>query len=298
MTVRQHRAAGLDHLRLVTRLLQRARLADPDAGIWEAADLQWSWRRDQHADPERQVFWLDADGDPLAAVVMTEWGGGRWGCDTILVPGLDGELTDEIWAVALDLVARCADGETTGDGTTVDVVARDDDPATVDRLRLAGFAEAGEVATTTSMAAGNRPAVPPLAKGFALRSRADEPTRPHHMVARNGEHVAARLAECSLYRPELDLVVRTDGATVAAYGLFWADPVTGVGLVEPMRTEDEFQRLGLARHVLAAGLERLAAAGCTPLVVTYLHDNPTARRLYLGAGFRPGPVSRTYRLQR
>ena len=45
---------------------------------------------------------------------------------------------------------------------------------------------------------------------------------------------------------------------VAAYGLFWFDPATATGLVEPMRTEDDHQRRGLARHVLTAGVDLLA----------------------------------------
>ena len=35
------RASGLEYLALATELLQRARLADAAAGLWEAADLQW-----------------------------------------------------------------------------------------------------------------------------------------------------------------------------------------------------------------------------------------------------------------
>ena len=118
------------------------------------------------------------------------------------------------------------------------------------------------------------------------------------MIRRNGDHVAQRLAECSLYRPDLDLAVYAPNGDVAAYGLFWADPVTGVGLVEPMRTEDAYQGLGLARHVLTSGLDRLAGHGCSTLKVSYIEGNDAARRLYLGAGFEPGATSRTYRLDR
>lgn len=38
----------------------------------------------------------------------------------------------------------------------------------------------------------------------------------------------------------LDLAVYDGDGAVTAYGLFWADPHTGVGLVEPMRTEGPF----------------------------------------------------------
>jgi GNAT superfamily N-acetyltransferase len=118
------------------------------------------------------------------------------------------------------------------------------------------------------------------------------------MISRNGERVSSLLAECSLYRPELDLAVYAPDGRVAGYGLFWSDPVTGVGMVEPMRTEDEFQNKGIARHVLTSGLERLARSGCSRLKVAYEEGNEHAERLYLSAGFQPGPATRVFSLQR
>ena len=76
-------------------------------------------------------------------------------------------------------------------------------------------------------------------------------------------------------------MVEAPDGQVAGYGLFWADPVTGVGLVEPMRTEQAHQRRGIASHILATGLDRLAARACRRLKVS--NDIP----LYLRAGFRP-----------
>ena len=114
------------------------------------------------------------------------------------------------------------------------------------------------------------------------------------MIPRNGPDVAVRLAQTSLYRPDLDLCIRDRGDQVAAYGLFWYDPVTRVGLVEPMRAEDAHQRRGLAGHVLAEGLSRLAALGATRLKVSYELDNSTAERLYLSAGFTAESTSSTW----
>jgi predicted N-acetyltransferase YhbS len=120
-----------------------------------------------------------------------------------------------------------------------------------------------------------------LSRADVLLSRADTPGRPHPLAARNGVRVEQRLRQCSLYRPELDLMVAAPDGQAAGYGLFWADPVTGVGLVEPMRTEQAHQRRGIAGHILAAGLDRLAAHGCRRLKV----GNDIG--LYLRAGFRP-----------
>ncbi len=75
-----------------------------------------------------------------------------------------------------------------------------------------------------------------------------------------------------------------DGA-VAGYALFWPDPVTGVGLVEPMRVEEEHAGRGLGRQLLDAGLRGLTAAGCTRLKVSMEPANTAAVRLYTGAGF-------------
>jgi GNAT superfamily N-acetyltransferase len=85
----------------------------------------------------------------------------------------------------------------------------------------------------------------------------------------------------------MDLVVLDNLDSVAAYGLFWFDPETTTGLVEPMRTEDDHQRKGLARHVLTSGIDLLAKAGAERIKIVFLTTNPAARGLYLSVGFEP-----------
>jgi GNAT superfamily N-acetyltransferase len=113
--------------------------------------------------------------------------------------------------------------------------------------------------------------------------------RPHHMISaeRNHPDPEPRLRQTSLYRPDLDLVVHDSRDNAAAYGLFWYDPVTATGLVEPMRTEDDHQRRGLARHILTTGLDLLAEAGAARIKICYEPDNPASGSLYLSAGFAP-----------
>jgi predicted N-acetyltransferase YhbS len=76
-------------------------------------------------------------------------------------------------------------------------------------------------------------------------------------------------------------MVAARGGEPAGYGLFWADPVTGVGLVEPMRTEEAHRGRGIASHILATGLSLLAAHGCRRLKVS------NDLGIYLRAGFEP-----------
>ena len=98
--------------------------------------------------------------------------------------------------------------------------------------------------------------------------------------------------QCSLYDPGLDLAFEAADGPVAGYALFWLDPVTEVGLVEPMRVEDAYQRRGLARAMLTAGLDRLAKRGARRLKVGYATE--VARRLYVGAGFRVTSTSSSF----
>ena len=72
--------------------------------------------------------------------------------------------------------------------------------------------------------------------------------------------------------------------------------MTEVGLLEPMRVEDAYQRRGLARAMLTAGLDRLAHHGARRLKVGYATD--IARALYTGAGFKVTSTTRSYTWRR
>lgn len=277
---------GAEYLDCVTLLLQRARQASPARGLWEAADFQWWWRRDQQDDPGRQFFWFD-DGQPAAAVILTSWGD-RFSCDLLSADHDLSGVLGALWPVALGAIGALGD-------VPVEVTVRDDDAAMIDAVVTSGFSATGEVGVATWMPAAGRPPVSAIPDGFRLVARSDSAQGPHPLARRNGDQVTERLAECSLYRRDLDLAIYAPDGQVAAYGLFWADPVTGVGLVEPIRTNGPYQGTGLGRHVLTAGLNRLAARGCRRLKVSYISGNDAATRLHLGAGFCPESTSRVYR---
>jgi GNAT superfamily N-acetyltransferase len=277
------RASGLEYLALVTELLQRARLADAEGGLWEAADLQWWWRTPRRSDAIDHIFWIDEQG-PVAGVVLTDWGR-AWGCDPILVPGVSTVTLPVIWSRALETIDALG-------LEAAEVLARDDDIELRGLLATAGFAADEEPSGITWMNAEDRPDVTALPEGFTLVDRGHAPTSRHPMRRRSGEDVEARLLQCSLYDPGLDLAVEAADGAVVGYALFWFDRVTEVGLVEPMRVEDAYQRRGLARAMLTAGLERLAKRGARRLKVGYATD--VARALYVGAGFRVTSTSRPY----
>jgi len=275
MAIHEVHASGLEYLALATELLQRARLADADAGVWEAADLQWWWRTPRPSDAINQLFWIDDDG-PVAGVVLTDWGR-AWGCDPIVVPGVPTVSLPTVWARAVEAIDALG-------LEAVEVLARDDDSELRSLLAGAGFVADDYQSGITWMNAEDRPDVAAPPEGFVLVDRAEEATRPHPMRRRSGEEVEARLRQCSLYDPALDLAVEAADGQTAGYALLWFDPLTEVGLVEPMRVEDAYQRRGLARAMLTAGLDRLAKRGAQRLKVGYATD--VAGGLYVGTGFR------------
>jgi ribosomal protein S18 acetylase RimI-like enzyme len=278
VTLIERRLVGRDHLTVVTHLLQDARVAEPDGGAWEAADVQWWWRVDQRPEPAGQPIWFDGDV-PVVAAVFTRWNGG-FGCDLV---GRDSDVMRHSHLLWRYVRETCTDRD-------VSMVIRDDDPIRITEAERAGFVARDGSYVIAWMDPARRPAVPPLPVGITI-----EPYHggPHHMVKRSGDQVAARLAECSLYRADLDLAVR-DGDTLAGYALFWADPVTGVGLLEPMRIEDGYQGRGLGKALIAEGMDRLAAAGCTRLKVSWEPANEPAVRLYTGAGYQARATARTW----
>lgn len=258
-------------------LLQRMRLASAEGGVWEAADIQWWYRQERETDRAGQLFWLDEHGGPLAAFIATDFGHSVQ-CDVLVLPD-DPRYEREVW--------RAAIGSADDVGLRAEFVVRLDNTTGIAELAAAGYGPAGETGVVPCwLAAARRPEMPPLAAGYRVFSRADAADRPHPLAARNGTDVEARLQECSLYRSELDLVVVAPDGQVAGYGLFWADPITGVGLIEPIRTEQGHEGRGIASHLIAVGADRLAAHGCRRLKVC------NDRELYLRAGFSPRRAAR------
>ncbi len=169
-------------------------------------------------------------------------------------------------------------------GSKFEVPVSDGDQ-TFTELALRSGLTAGDHDSTAWMDAADRPPVKALPEGFVLSDRTQRSDAPHHMRPRNGEGVAERLAQCSLYDPALDLAVETTDGQVAGYSLYWFDPTTQVRLVEPVRVEDEFQRQGLARAMLSAGIDRLVTRGAERVKISFESD--AAGALYRSVGFRP-----------
>lgn len=292
---------GSDVVTSVTELLQRIHVSHPKGGLFQAAEVQFWFARPHPTESLEQRFWLDDGGRPVAAALLFDFTGGSsllydkaTMCPFVLADATAaevGRVLDEglTHAAALGF-----------DDVELEVEREDE----VMRAALAerGFEQsASDVLVECWLDADARPDVAPLADGYRLGSRAETTDRPHHMARSADEDLDARLAALSLYDPAHDLVVLADDDTPAAHGMFWFDPVTDTGVVEPMRTHDDHQQRGLARHVLTAGVELLARAGARRISIGYEPDNPASGHLYRSVGFEPvgtsdlfaGPTSRS-----
>lgn len=272
----------MTYLKTATTLLHRVRSCHPTAGLLEAADLHWWWRTPRSTDRVPQLFWFDRTGQPEAAVIITDWGDGV-ALDPIVMPNA---IPDQVRHVMERGLAHARELGF----ESVDVVIDRADHVMREVLIGHGFVEERDNMLTVVdawLTRADRTPVSSLDADYQLYSRLDTLDRPHHMVHRNGPDLESRLRQTSLYRPELDLLVLDASKSVAAYGLFWFDPETATGLVEPMRTEPEHQRRGLARHILTAGINLLEEAGAERIKLCFAPTNEAAKELYLNAGFKP-----------
>jgi len=276
---------GIDYLEAVTALLQRIRSAHPTKGLYEAAELQWWWSVPRRSDSLGQLFWFDDEGRPEAAAVMIDFTGGSSAvydeatfCP-LFMPDARPEQVAHVVERGLALASEYG-------FASVELEVDRSDDVMCDVLTGHGFTIKEEAVLVEAwMSAGARSEISPLHDDYRLASRAETMKRAHHMGERNSAFVEERLFQTSLYRPDLDLLILDSGDNCAAYGLFWYDPEIATGVVEPMRTKDEHQRRGLARHILTAGVDRLAEAGAERISIGYEPDNPASGHLYRSVGF-------------
>src|SRR4051794_13576208 len=148
VVVRRELLTGLARLNATTTVLQRARLADPLSGMWEAADVQWWWRRPRATDELALPVWFDEVG-PVAAAGLTAWDD-TWQADVFVVPSIVDD--EEVWTATLEAAAAHR-------GDPVQVLVHEDDALLADLASECGFARSDELMGTAWMDADDRPPV-------------------------------------------------------------------------------------------------------------------------------------------
>ena len=247
MELRERQLEGFPAFAAVSELLLRVRSEDADAGLWEAGDIQWWWAAGE-GDESQATIWTDPSGQDVAYLTLSgalagTGGAGRVDADFGWRPSADAVVRSDVRPrIIARLASRLASPE-----APVAVFADERDADVCRLLEEAGFRhDPSEDIVQMLRPPGAAPPEVPLPPGFRFDDdRSRPPGVSHHLARRTGGRVAERLRVGSLYRPNLDLCIRTDGGELAAYCLCWLDGQNGVGLFEPVRTEDAFQRRGL-----------------------------------------------------
>ncbi len=138
-----------------------------------------------------------------------------------------------------------------------------------------------------------------LPAGFQLISLADEDDlrKVDRVLWRGFNHPGepdgdlegrAKMQSGPHFRKELNMVVKAPTGDYAVYCGLWYEPHSQFAYVEPVATDPDFRRLGLARAALYEGIKRSAALGAN---VAYVGSD---QEFYLALGFRKIFTSRCW----
>lgn len=116
-----------------------------------------------------------------------------------------------------------------------------------------------------------------ITRGFNPKSRATEASLDAEDLG-----LYSSLQSAPLYRRDLDIYTKYKDGTIASSALLWYDPVSNVGMFEPVATHPEHQRKGLGRAALLEGLRRLKALGAEK---AYVGARGYRSDFYASAGF-------------
>jgi len=95
-----------------------------------------------------------------------------------------------------------------------------------------------------------------------------------------------RFMDSTVYDPQNDILVESPSNEISSFCLLWSDRTTRVGLFEPVGTHPRYRRLGLAKAVMTAGMQRLKDLGMTHANVCFESENLPAIQFYERLGFK------------
>ena len=145
----------------------------------------------------------------------------------------------------------------------------------------------------------------PIPEGFTIRSLGDEKELPARSWASwrgfhpndpaekyEGWEWYLNIQRCPLYRRDLDLVAAAPSGDIASFTTIWYDDFTRTAYYEPVATQPEYLRMGLARACLTEGLHRLKRLGCSLAFVS--SEEPKVHQVYHSIGFDEHEISRSW----
>ena len=280
-----------EYLHKATDFLTYCRREAPLGGLWDMGDLQWWWRDDQYGDPTQQMFWEGKHGSVVGLVLLSK---SYRDATYELLPSIgQGPMAQEVVSWGLNSLREMAASASDSDPYTICI--RDDHSTFVEMAEHLGFRETGEALVQTVLDVRRGVHDQPMPEGYEVRS-----IRPADEIAGGppvldiSPAMLGRVRNTPSYREDMHLVVVTPDEQIAAECICWIDQVSKVGLFEPVRTVEEFQRRGLGRAMMAEGLRRMTAEGVSWAKVSHYRSNIAAAALYRSVGCHEVHTRRFY----
>jgi ribosomal protein S18 acetylase RimI-like enzyme len=250
-------------------------------------DLDW-WRSTEE-DPENirlMRIWLDDE-----RAVAIAWPDNKSRVDAIVHPD-HSELLPNMLSWAEEQTLKAGDGS----AVTLETWSCTRDDVRNEALGECGYEQGQPAFRQFALNLSGNERSPSLPAGYILRDMREATAEDiqrrvdvHRAAFAPSEMTFAkyqRVMTSPTYRPELDIVIRTDDESFAAFTIVWFDEANQIGLFEPVGTHPDHQRRGLGRAIMAEGLRQLNALGATRALVSTGPDNLEANGLYKSAGFQ------------
>lgn len=259
-----------------------------------AADLY-----EELADADAQAsarLWENEQGALIGFVYVSPWQNLVDVIDEqVMTPALEMEMV--AWAVS----AMQARNQAKGTSDTLDASALDDDLPRLAFLERYGFQRQSESSILFGCRLDQPIPEPQLPPGFVIRPMGGEAEVEAHVAMHRAAFgtdnmtVAYRRTMMSApdYLPELDLVAVAPNGDLAAYCMCQIFPddsprASGQkeGWTDPVATHPDYQRLGLAKALMLAGMYLLKARGIDTAILGTSSENIAMQRTAEAIGFR------------
>jgi ribosomal protein S18 acetylase RimI-like enzyme len=290
------RFAGIDDFQRMQALLVAGRKSNNGSYYVHAGDLSW-W-----------LYYIDADQELMNHAYLwesPERGGeldgwalltpGWRSFDVFAHPALRGSWQAQaMYAWGEERITEIAAAQGKQEIYTIWISAHD--PLMAAYLQGRGFERHPEYHVQMARTLSEDLPLPELPQGYAVRNvrgevEADQRAAASYAAFQSDKPWDSyvkryhRFMQSPVYRAEHDLVVAAPDGRLASFCILWMDEVNKVGLFEPVGTHPDFQRMGLGKALMLAGLQRMQAEGMQAAIVNTDHDNLAALGLYRSAGF-------------
>jgi GNAT superfamily N-acetyltransferase len=234
---------------------------------------------------DRSAFGVWEAGGDITAVVHLEH---TLGTAYFQIDPAHASLRGEMLAYAEQHLSR----PTARGGRALAIFINDGDHAFQRIAENAGYTKRRLTEEMSSLAIGDQLDPIPLPDGFRLTSLDENNNMPalQRLLYRGFNHgkeppddgIAERelMQSAPSYDRALNVVVQAPNGDFASYGGIWYEPTRQIAYVEPVATDPDYRRMGLAGAAVIEGARRCAARGATVVYVGAILP------LYVSLGFR------------